>query len=117
MIYRLAASWLINTVAVYLAATFVSGISITGLGAALIAALVIGLLNALLKPILIFFSIPFIALTLGLFLFVINAFLLFVASYFVSGFRVDGFMPALFGSIVISLVSWILGMVLLREEN
>jgi putative membrane protein len=117
MIYRLAVSWLINTVGVYLAATFVTGISVTGLGSALIAALVIGLLNAVLKPILIFFSIPFIALTLGLFLLVINAFLLFVASYFVSGFRVDGFLPALIGSIVISLISWILGMFLLSSDK
>ncbi|MGQ9805015.1 MAG: phage holin family protein [Chlorobiales bacterium] len=109
---RLLIAWLINAVAVYSAATFIDGISINGLGTALLAALVIGLLNAIVKPILVLFSIPFIALTLGLFLLVINAFLLMIAAYFVADFRVDGFGTAVLGSIVITIVSWLLGMIL-----
>jgi putative membrane protein len=109
---RLLVTWLIDAVAVYAAATFIDGISVKGIGTTLIAALVIGLLNAIVKPILVLFSIPFIALTLGLFLLVINAFLLMIAAYFVADFRVDGFGTAVLGSIVITLVSWLLGMIL-----
>lgn len=109
---RLLITWLIDAVAVYVAATFIDGISVKGISTTLLAALVIGLLNAIVKPILVLFSIPFIALTLGLFLLVINAFLLMIAAYFVADFRVDGFGTAVLGSIVITIVSWLLGMIL-----
>lgn len=108
---RLLITWLIDAVAVYAAATFIDGISVKGISTTFLAALVIGLLNAIVKPILVLFSIPFIALTLGLFLLVINAFLLMIAAYFVADFRVDGFGTAVLGSIVITIVSWLLGMI------
>ncbi|MCS6989313.1 MAG: phage holin family protein [Chloroherpetonaceae bacterium] len=113
---RLLIAWLINAVAVYFAATFIDGISVKGLGATLLAALVIGLLNAIVKPVLILFSIPFIALTLGLFLLVINAALLMLAAYLVPDFRVESFWAAVLGSIVISVVSWLLGMILQPKD-
>ena len=67
------------------------------------------IINTLLRPVLIFFSIPFIILTLGLFLFVLNALLLQFAAVLVSGFSIDGFWWAVAGSVVISAISWILG--------
>ncbi|MFN3638527.1 MAG: phage holin family protein [Chloroherpetonaceae bacterium] len=109
---RFLITWLVDAVAVYCAATFIDGITIKGLGTTLLAALVIGLLNAIVKPVFIIFSIPLIALTFGLFLLVINAVILVVAAYFVPEFRVESFGAAVLGSIVITVVSWILGMVL-----
>ncbi len=109
---RLLITWLINAVAVYCAATFIDGINIEDLGTTLYAALIIGLLNGIVKPVFILFSVPLIALTFGLFLLVINAVLLMIAAYFVPNFHVESFTDAVLGSIIISLVSWVLGMVL-----
>jgi len=105
---KLILTWLINAVAVYATAYFLDTIYIQNFGSALIVALVLGLINTLLKPILVFFSMPFIVVTLGLFLLIINGAMLYLASYFVDGFAVAGFWAALFGSIIISLISWIL---------
>lgn len=109
---RFLITWLVDAVAVYCAAAFIDGITIKGLGTTLLAALVIGLLNAIVKPVFILFSIPLIALTFGLFLLIINAVLLMIAAYFVPEFRVESFGAAVLGSIVITVVSWILGVVL-----
>jgi len=109
---RILLVWLINAVSVYATASFISGIHVQSFWAALIVDLVLGLINAVIKPILVFFSIPFIVLTLGLFLLIINAGMLYLASLFVSGFSVDGFWPAIFGSIVISMISWLLSTIL-----
>ena len=100
--------WLINALAVYATASFLGGISVKSFWAALLVALVLGLINAIVKPILVFFSIPFIIVTLGLFLLVINALLLMLAAAIVDGFTVDSFLWAALGSLVISLVSWML---------
>lgn len=113
---RLLIAWLINAVAVYAAATFIDGIVVKGLGTTLLAALVIGLLNAVVKPVLTLFSLPLIALTLGLFLIVINAALLMLAAYLVPDFRVESFWSAALGAIVISIVSWLLGMILQPKD-
>ncbi len=101
--------WLINAVAVYATAHILDGgIHIKSFGAAVLVALVLGLVNAVVRPILVFFSIPFIIVTLGLFLLVINAFLLQIAASLVSGFSIDSFGWAMAGSVVISVISWIL---------
>lgn len=104
--------WLANAAAVYATAYLVPGIKVNGFVAALIVALVLGLINITVKPILKLLSTPFILLTLGLFLLVINAVALLLADYFVDGFTIDGFLPAVIGSIVISIVSWIVGKIL-----
>ena len=104
--------WLANAAAVYATAHFVPGIKVNGFVAALIVALVLGLINITVKPILKLLSTPFILLTLGLFLIVINAVALLLADYFVDGLTIDGFLPAVIGSIVISIVSWIVGKIL-----
>ena len=81
-------------------------------GMALIAALVLGIVNAIIRPILMVFTLPLNVLTLGLFTFVINAFMLMIVGALVSGFAVDGFFAALLGSVVLSVVSAILSWLL-----
>jgi putative membrane protein len=100
--------WLINALAVYATAHILTGMHIKSFGAAIVVALVLGLVNALVRPILVFFSIPFIIVTLGLFLLVINAVLLQFAASLVDGFSIDSFGWAIVGSLVISAISWIL---------
>ena len=100
--------WLILTVAILSAAYLLDGMEVRGFTSAFFAAAVLGILNAILRPILIILTLPLNILSLGLFTFVINAFLLKMASGVIPGFEVHGFWPALFGSLIISLVSWLL---------
>jgi putative membrane protein len=99
---------LINALAIYFAAAIVPGIALSGLMAALGAGLVLGLVNAVVRPILILLTLPFTLLTLGLFLFVLNGLCLWLTSALVKGFEVHGFWAAVFGSILVSVVSWLL---------
>ena len=100
--------WLILTVAILSAAYLLDGMEVRGFIPAFFAAAVLGILNAVLRPVLIILTLPLNILSLGLFTFVINAFLLKMASGVIPGFEVHGFWPALFGSLIISLVSWLL---------
>jgi len=100
--------WLLLTIAIIVTSYLVDGIYVTSFFAALFAAAVLGILNALFRPILIIITLPINILTLGLFTFVINALLLKMASGLVPGFYVQGFWSAVFGSLIISLVSWLL---------
>ena len=84
---------------------YLPGFYVSGWVAAAIAALVFGLVNATVGPILTFFSLPLIFLTLGIFWFVLNAFLLTLVAFLVPGFRINGFTPALIGSVVLALVN------------
>ncbi len=96
---------IIATFSLILVAKLLPGIDISGLYPALISAILLGILNALVRPILIFLTLPITVVTLGIFIFVINAgIFLFVAS-FVDGFAVDGFFSALLGSVLVSMVS------------
>ena len=97
-----------TTVAVLVAAHLVPGIAVDGWVSALGAALVLGVLNAAVRPLLLLLSLPFILFTLGLFIFVVNAALLGLAAWLVPGFHVAGFWPAVLGSVVISLISGVL---------
>jgi putative membrane protein len=120
---RLIVSWLITAVALVAAAYLVPGIHVTGndgLIVVLAMAVILGLVNVLIKPVLSFLSCGLIVLTLGLFLVVINALSLWLSSWvaqnvFNVGFVVDGFWPALWGSIIVSIVSFILSSVLLKN--
>jgi putative membrane protein len=105
---RLIIHWLLSALALIIVAYVVPGFEISGIGAALIAALVFGLVNSTLGLLLKILTFPFIVLTLGLFWFVINAFMLIFASHIVSGFHVRGFGPAFIGAIVLSLVNMLL---------
>jgi putative membrane protein len=101
--------WFVLMIAVWAATAIVPGVAYTGWQDLLIASLVLAILNVFVRPLLRLISLPFIILTLGLFLLVINALLLELTAWLVPGFRVDGFWPAMGGSLVISLVSVLLG--------
>jgi putative membrane protein len=99
---------LINAAALWVAASLIPGITLRDLTATLLAALVLGVINAIVRPILIFLTLPITLLTLGLFIFVLNAFCLWLTSRLVPGFVVEGFGAAFLGALVISAVSWVL---------
>ena len=84
---------------------YLPGFHVTGWGPAIIASLILALLNVILRPILWLLSLPFILVTLGLFLFIINAIVLWITAALVPGFRIDGLIPALLASLILSLVS------------
>lgn len=99
--------WFITAFAVFVAANIV-GFGYTGLGCLLGASLLLGIINAIVRPILLFLSFPFILVTLGFFILVINALMLKFVSEIVPCFQVHGFWRAIFGAIIISFVSWLL---------
>jgi putative membrane protein len=107
-IMRLLLHWVLSALAVWIVAQIVPGIHVSGAVAALIAALVIGFINATLGALLKILTFPLTLLTLGLFWFVINALMLKFASVLVSGFRVDTFFAAFVGAILLSLVNMVL---------
>ncbi len=90
----------------WVVARIVPGVEVDGVGHALVAGLVLGVINALVKPLLVILTLPITILTLGLFLLVINALLLRLAAALVPGFRVDGFLPALLGALLLSVFSF-----------
>ena len=100
---------LANGAAIYLAAVVVPGIELSGgVLLALGAGLVLGLINAVVRPILIVLTLPVTLLTLGLFIFVLNAFCLWLTSALIKGFEVHGVWAAVFGALIVSVVSWLL---------
>ena len=114
---RLILHWILSAVALMIVANLVPGFYISNFKAALIAALVIGLVNATLGFLLKVLTFPFIILTLGLFWFVVNAVMLMVASAFVPGFIVRGFVPAFWGAIVLALINMAFRALLPRREQ
>ena len=112
---RLLAVWVINALALLLVAYLLKGIHVNGFGSALIAALVLGLVNTLNRPILVILTLPVTLITLGLFIFIINALLFLFVGNLLAGFQVASFGAALLGSILYSVISWLLSSLLLRE--
>jgi len=104
--------WLLNALALMAVAYLYTGVQITGIWSALIASLVLGLVNAIIRPILILLTLPINILTLGLFTFVINALLFWFVAEIIKGFSVGGFADALIGSVLYSLItlltSWLI---------
>jgi putative membrane protein len=100
--------WLVLTVAVLVASWLLEGIRVTGFVPALLAAAVLGILNAFFRPLLILLTLPINILTLGLFTFLINALMLKIASEVIAGFEVRGFWTAVIGALIIGSVSWFL---------
>jgi len=98
----------VYTLGLLLAAHVVPGIRLDGLASAVVAGLLLVLVNAIVRPVLVVLTFPITLLTLGLFLLVLNAFCLWLVSVFVSGFHVAGFWPAFWGALLVSIVSWIL---------
>ena len=108
----LIARWILNAAALLLVAYLYPGVQVSSFIAALLAALVLGLVNAVIRPILVILTLPVTILTLGLFLFVINALMFWLVAEIVKGFTVSGFVPALIGSLLYSVItlltSWLL---------
>ena len=100
--------WLLNAVALLIVAYILPGINVASFGSALIAALVLGLLNTLVKPVLVLLTLPITIVTLGLFLLVLNALVFWFAGSVLKGFQVNGFWWALLGALVYSLISGLL---------
>ena len=116
-IARLIVLWLINALALLTVAYVLPGIRVEDFGAALIAAFVLGLVNAFIRPLLILLTLPATILTLGLFIFVINGLLFWMVGSWLQGFSVTGFWWGFFGAIVYSIVSWALSSVLLPGKR
>ena len=112
---NLLAIWIVNALALLALPWVLPSIQVAGFGTALLVAVILGLINTLLRPLLILLTLPATLLTLGLFIFVINAVLFQLAGTLVDGFQVGGFWSALFGSIAYSLISWLLSAILLRK--
>ncbi|MCB0061480.1 MAG: phage holin family protein [Caldilineaceae bacterium] len=115
---RLLIRLVINAVALWIAATYIDGIMmVSDVGGVLFVALIFGVINAIIKPIIDLFTCPFYIITLGLFTLIVNALMLMLTGQ-LSGGRlvVDGFLPAFLGGIVISLVSTLLSLFLSKDE-
>ena len=113
---RVLLVWLINALALLALPYVVPSVQVRGFGTALVAALVLGFVNTLIRPILVVLTLPITVLTLGLFVFVINGLLFWFVASFVAGFEVSGFWSAVLGAIVYALISW-LASALVFEDN
>jgi putative membrane protein len=113
----LLARWIVNAAALLLVAYLYPGVEVQTFWTALIAALVLGLVNAVIRPILVLLTLPATLLTLGLFIFVINALLFWFVAEVVHGFQVTGFMAALIGSILFSVITLITSWLLFPRKN
>lgn len=100
--------WIVMAAALAVTGWIVPGIQLGGVGATFLAAVVIGLINALVKPVLVLLTLPLTVVTLGVFLLILNALLFWLAAALVPGFEVSGFVAAFFGAIVLAIVGWAL---------
>jgi putative membrane protein len=117
MAMRLLLVWLINAVALIALPYLMSSIQVDSFATALIAALVLGLINTFIRPLLVLLTLPATVLTLGLFIFVINGLLFWFVGSFVQGFHVAGFWSAVGGAILYSIISWALSALLLHGKK
>jgi putative membrane protein len=107
---------LISTIVVFVLSYFLPGVHVTSLTGALMVAVVLGLLNTFLKPILVLLTIPVTFFTLGLFLLVINAIIILICDYFMAEFYVDGFINALMFSVLLSIIQSILNKIFIDQK-
>lgn len=113
---KLILIWLLNAIALLAVAYLVPDIHVAGFGAALVAALVIGLLNMLVKPLLVLLTLPITVLTLGLFILVINGVLFYAAGSWLEGFEVKTYLAGMIGAFVYSIISWLLSALLITNK-
>lgn len=113
---RLLIVWLLNAIALLAVAYLMPTIQVASVGTALLAALVLGLVNTLVRPLLIILTLPVTLLTLGLLLLVINGLLFWAVGSFLDGFSVDGFWSGVLGAILYSLISGLLSMLLIPKR-
>lgn len=109
--------WLINALALIAVAYLMPSVTVVSFWTALVAALILGLVNAVIRPVLILLTLPVSVLTLGIFILVINGLLFWFVGSFVEGFRVEGFWAGFFGAILFSLVSWALSALVLKGDK
>jgi putative membrane protein len=114
---RWLARLFLNALAIMIAARMVTGLEISGVGAALAAGALLGLVNVAVRPVLLVLTLPFTLVTLGLFIFVVNAICLWLTSVLVPGFTIRGIWSALLGALVVSVVSWILNGLLMPSRG
>src|SRR5438046_9533488 len=114
---RLLLVWLINAAALLALPYLMSSITVDSIPAALIAALILGLINTFIRPLLVLLTLPATLLTLGLFIFVINGLLFWFVGSFIDGFHVGGFWSAVGGAILYSIISWALSAIVLHNEK
>ena len=107
--------WLINTVTIFLLPYLMSSVTVDSFGTALLAALVLGLINVLIRPVLVLLTLPVTVLTLGLFIFVLNGLMFWLVSNLIPGFHVTGFWSAVGGALLYSVISWTLSTLLLKN--
>ena len=103
---------LINTVAILITTYLLAGIQLGGIGVAVVVAIVLAIVNILIKPLLIIFTLPVTVITLGLFLLVINALMIMLTAWLVPGFEVDNFWWALLFSILLAIINWFLNLLI-----
>ncbi|QDC43266.1 phage holin family protein [Methylophilus medardicus] len=114
---RLLVVWVLNALALMAVAYLVPGIHIANFTAALLAAVVIGFANVLVKPILVILTLPITLLTLGLFLLVINGLLFWFVGHLLQGFSVNSVLHGVIGALVYSVISWLLSAIVLNEKE
>lgn len=113
---RILLGWLLNALALLAVAYLLPGIEVASFGAALMAALALGLVNTLVRPLLVLLTLPITLLSLGLFLLVINGLLFWAVGTWLEGFSVGGFWPGVFGALLYSVISWALASLLPRKK-
>lgn len=106
---RLLTQFLATVLALFVASYLVPGIHVNDFYTACIVALLLGLLNLLVRPVLVVLTLPITIVTMGLFVFILNAILFWFVGSFVDGFDVIGFFPALVGSLIVSFANWLFG--------
>ena len=114
---RLVLTWLINAIALLAVPYLMHSVDVTSIGAALIAALVLGLVNTLIRPVLLLLTLPVTVVSLGLFIFIINGFMFWLVAQWVDGFHVDSFLSAVGGALLYSVISWALSTILLKTSD
>lgn len=114
---KLILRWFLNALGLLLISYFIPSISVASFYIALITALILGFVNAVIRPLLILLTLPINIITLGLFVLVINGLLFWFVSSFIQGFSVDGFTAAFIGSLLMSLVSWLSNFLLKDKEK
>ena len=114
---RLLLTWLINAAALMALPYLMHSVTITHFGSALVAALVLGLVNTLIRPVLVLLTLPVTLVSMGLFILVINAFLFWLVAQLVAGFHVAGFGSAFLAAILYSIISWALSTLLLSKNG
>jgi len=114
---KLLFRWVLNALAILAIARFVDGVELSGFYAALITIVILGLINALIRPVILILTLPVNLLTLGLFTFVINAIMFWFAGTVVNGFSAAWFWPAFIGAVLMTIASWIISALLANDQK